>query len=172
MKSKYSSTFQVYLNSADALNGTDTTPHDMTFNLGSVYDTSPQLQRFADAPYCYVKVDYASIKDTLSGKGTVLIKMIKNLPNSLESASLSASNNLNLKSSNIIGVLPSGDSAFKSTTTSMDNTYVKCSNVFNGLTQIQLTDENGSALSLSDSKPAQILLCVYFEDDEQYYNII
>ena len=82
----------------------------------------------------------------------------------------------NLKTSNIIGIIPCETSGFKYSSGqagSQHNTYVKCSNIFSGLSQVQLSDENGSLLTgLSNTKPAQILLSVYFEDEEQYYNKI
>ena len=37
------------------------TPHNLDFNFSSVYDNAPALQRYADAPYCDIKVKYFQI---------------------------------------------------------------------------------------------------------------
>ena len=55
--------FSVYLDSGDALSGS-TTPYRTVFNLGSVYNFAPQAEKYANEPYCYVKVSNFSIKYT------------------------------------------------------------------------------------------------------------
>ena len=63
--------FDIIIYSEDAFNNVWTgtpattlstsTPYDLQFNFGSVYDTIPAIQRYADAPYCYITVSYTHL---------------------------------------------------------------------------------------------------------------
>lgn len=172
MRSEY---FEVYLNSAKSLSGS-TTPHICRYNLGSVYDFTPHLQRFSNAPYCYVKVKYFSVEETASNfnsadVGTILIKIDNALPNSLETQSISTSNNKNLQQSNIIGIVPTSIAKNTYSSNTFDNDFIKSPNIFNGDITITLTDQDGANITLTGSKPYVMLLCVMFEDNPDNYNI-
>ena len=163
--------FKIFLNSANAINGTDATPDLMTFNMGSVYENANQLQRFQDSDYCYVKVDYCSIEDALSGVVNVLINLNGvALPNSLSSKALSTTNFHNVATTQLIGLMPTGNTGFTYSSSTFDNTYTKVSNIFNGVKQFQLTDQDGGALSLNASKLVELLLSVYYPTNPSHFN--
>tara|TARA_R110001592_G_scaffold77531_1_gene233315 strand:- start:3461 stop:4012 length:552 start_codon:yes stop_codon:yes gene_type:complete len=163
--------FKIMLNSANAINGTDDTPNLMTFNMGSVYENANQLQRFQEADYCYVRVDYCSIEDALTGVGNVLINLNGvALPNSLSSKVLSTTNFHNVATTQLIGLMPTGNTGFTYSSNTFDNSYTKVSNLFNGMKQFELTDQDGTAITLNSSKPVELLLSVYFPTNPTYFN--
>jgi hypothetical protein len=161
--------FEIWLNSADAINGA-TTPHNCSFNLGNVNDFVPNAYIFANANYCYVKVKYFSVEETVTnfntaGTGTILIEINGALPNSLRSNNIGTTNPRNTGLSDIIGVIPTGigDNTYSSTT--FDNDFVKSPNIFNGELNIRLKDQDNAPITLTVSKPWCMLLCVAFEKD-------
>lgn len=167
--------FEVFINSANAVDGS-TTPHTARYNLGSVYDYAPALQRYADAPYCFVKVKYFSVVETTANfatadVGTILVKIDTALPNSSMTNTISTSNPKNMIQSNIIGVVPTSSTKNTYSSTTYDNDFVKCPNIFKGDITINLTDSDGTAISLTGSKPYHMLLCVAYKDNPNDYNI-
>ena len=161
--------YEVFLNSADAINGSST-PHSCRFNLGSVYDFVPNANIYQTAPYCYAKVKYFSVEETTSAfnsanTSTILIELNGGLPNSIRSNTISAGNPKNMLQSNIIGLVPTSvaDSTYSSNT--FDNDFVKCNNILNGDINIDLKDQDGVPLLLTASKAWVMLICIAFEKE-------
>jgi hypothetical protein len=166
--------FEVWLNSADAMDGSST-PHATKFNLGSCYDFIPNSYRFQGANYCFVKVKYFTVEETASAFNTantttILVEINGALPNSVRSNNISTSNGKNMLQSGIIGVVPTSmaDATYSSST--YDNDFVKCNNIFNGDIHINLKDQDGTFIALTGSKAWSMLLCVAFEKENDLIN--
>ena len=178
--------FDIILKSRDALGNTyntatppvitASTPHNLDFNLGSVYDTAPALQRYADSPYCDVKVKYFSIDETKANFNTnacitIQVKLNIGLPQALETKRIEGLNQMNCITSQTIGVLPTGlDSATYGDST-YDNEFVKSSNIFKGIVNIKLDDQDDEPLDfLNKSMPYFMVLCVRFRKNPDLFN--
>ena len=167
--------FEVFLNSADAIQGSST-PHSCRFNLGNVNDFVPNAHIYQNANSCFVKVKYFSVEETTANfasanVGTILVEMGGALPNSARSNTISQSNPKNMLQSNIIGIVPtsSTDNTYSSNT--FDNDFVKSGNILNGDIVINLKNQDSSSLSLTGSKAWVMLLCVAFEKEPELKNI-
>lgn len=144
-----------------------------TFNVGSVYDNAPELQRYADAPYAYIKLDYfnSNKTDYASTAHTVCCSINNNFPSSLQSVALGSGYNSNLKSSQVFGLIPlnqnnNNKSILKE---SYVNSLVRIANPFRGDITIKFT-LNGLSTPVSMVDTNWLLqLCVYFADDEELY---
>ena len=166
--------FEVFLNSADAIQGS-TTPHSCRFNLGNVNDFVPNAHIYQNANSCFVKVKYFSVEETSSAFntaniGTILIEMAGSLPNSARSNTISQANPKNMLQSSIIGIVPTSaaDNTYSSNT--FDNDFVKSGNILNGDMVINLKHQDGGFLSLDASKAWVMLLCVAFEKQNSLLN--
>ena len=149
--------FEVFLNSADANQGS-TTPHTTIFNLGSINDFVPNSHLYQNADYCYVKVKYFVVEETLANfntanVGTILIEMGSAMPNSVRSEEISTSIGSNTYSS-----------------TRYENDFVKAGNILNGDIVINLKDQDNVSLTLTASKAWCMLLCIGFEKQAQLKN--
>lgn len=162
--------FRIYLNSENAINGSST-PANCSFNIGSVYENAPALERYAEMPYCYVKVSYFSILKDFSSNATstLLVKINCPQPNSIESKTLGAGYNKNITSSNILGLIPTGKTASTYSNSQYDNTYVCVSNIFKGDINITLCDQASDIITLTSSEDWEMLLEIYFEDEMKIY---
>ena len=163
------------------------------FNIGSVYDLAPALQRFADAPYAFIKVNYfsSSKRDYATGTAnspnsytSLLLHLNTNLPNSIQSRNL-AQGYHNVMTSDVIGIVPlnlpaPGSNQVAVLSDSFSNSMVKCSNPFKGNVRIQLTYDNGDtvvqtgsetvgALTVEQAKPWLMSLTITFADDPNLY---
>ena len=163
--------FELFLNSSNAMTGSST-PHSTTFNLGSVYDFAPNAYKYQNADYCFVKVKYFSVEESVStftsaNISTILVEMNGALPNSSRSYSI-ANSNKNMGQSNIIGIVPTSatDSTYSSNT--FDNDFVKCNNILNGNITINLKDQDNGFLTLTGSKAWVMLICVAFEKEGDF----
>ena len=162
--------FSVYLNSVFTPQAS--TPYRTVFNLGSVYNFAPQAEKYANEPYCYVKVSYFSIKYTASQANTddvsnILISINSTLPNSSTNV-INQTDGVAMNQSGIIATIPVGASNYSYSNVDYDNEMVKCANVFKGDLQIELLDQEGTLMSseLGVSNPFSIMLCVYFENKD------
>ena len=178
--------FDIILKSKDALGNTynnavppvitASTPSNLDFNLGSVYDTAPALQRYADSPYCDVKVKYFQIDETkanfdTSNSITIQVKLNIGLPQTLESKRLTATNQNNVNTSRTIGVISTGLTTATYGDTTYDNEFVKSSNIFKGIVNIQLTNQDDVLLSdLDKDTPYFMVLCVRFHKNPMLFN--
>ena len=163
--------FELIINSKDNLDGTSAYP-TARYNFGSVYDNAPSLQRYADAPYCYIKMSYFSVKETATafqsgGIGSLLIRLQGALPNQMETITLAQGQNSNLTQGNIIGVMPTGASGFCYSANSYNGEYVKCPNIFSGIRAITITNQDGALYALDSSEHYFMVLKVAFEMDEE-----
>ena len=162
--------FSVYLDSADALSGAST-PYRTVFNLGSVYNFAPQAEKYANEPYCYVKVSNFSIKYTASQANTddisnILVSINSTLPNS--ATNVYNSDGVAMNQSGIIATIPTGAANYSYSNVDYDNEMIKCSNIFKGDLQIELLTQEGVVMAseLSGSNPFCMTLCVYFENNK------
>lgn len=159
--------FEIFLNSDDAISGSST-PHACSFNLGSVNDFVPNMYMYQNSNYCFVKVKYFSVKETKANfttatVDTILIEMGGSLPNSVKSDSLTQSNPKNMIQSNIIGLVPTDLETNTYSNITYENDFVKSHNIFNGVININLKDQDLVSLTLTGSKSWTMLLCVAFE---------
>ena len=142
--------FQVYLNSEDALrktgNGTV-----CSYNLQSVLDQAPSAQDFSKETVCMIKVLYFTISQvaatatngwTAQGVSTVQIRMTNAYPNNIETYPLEGQGTRPIITSNIIGVVPVGNTTYTYSNEYYDNSWVSCANPLRGETTITLTDQD------------------------------
>ena len=147
--------FQVYLNSADAVrksgNGTV-----CSFNLQSVLDQAPAAQDFAKESVCMIKVLYFTISQIAGtatygwdaqGVSTVQIRLNNAYPNNIETNPITAANSRSVISSDIIGVVPVGNSTFTYSNQYYDNHWVSCGNPLRGEITITLTDQDATPIT-------------------------
>lgn len=155
------------------------TPYDLQFNFGSVYDTIPAIQRYADAPYCYIKVKYFQIKETpaqftTNGIYTLKVELNSSLPQTIQSYRTAITNqpiNIGLQSSRVISVIPTGSVSATYGDSTYDNEYVKCPNIFRGMTNIQLKKQDNSlATHLDKTNPYFMVISVGFNIDPELFN--
>ena len=136
------------------------TSNKTTFNIGTVLAQAPNAQELENAPVCLIKDIIGSIKCK-----QYQIRLNNQYPNNIETRPKSSiSNNPNIQSSNIIGVLPTGDTSYTySDFNSNPNDYVAIANPFRGQIQITLTNQNGTTLSNASTqdKKWSMMLCVY-----------
>jgi hypothetical protein len=166
--------FNVILSSNRATIGS-ATPANCQYNMGTVYNNAPALQKYEQADSCFVKVANFSIKYSAStaevdDTSNILIKISSSLLNTLDNLN---STQPNLENSRIIGSIPTGASSYTYSNVDYDNDYVKVSNIFKGLLSIELTDQAGADLTdaLSSSNPYTLELSVMYEDNEDNNNI-
>ncbi len=157
--------FNLYLNSKQSIEGASTDPANLTFDLGSAHQNMPLLSQYTDLAYCYVKMSYMAIghnANNLSTHSTILIEM--NSPQPCGAKTQTAGSGL--VSSNIIGLLPIPvlSNHFFSNRDTYENEFVKVSNIFKGLVNIKLKQEEGTQLSLLTSNNYEMLLRVYFDE--------
>ena len=161
--------FQIYINSADNLDSS-TYINNLNFDIGSCWEAMPLLEQHANTTYCYVRVAYFSIKYTSTewkadGTSTILIKINTPQPSGAETKSVS-SGNKNVISSNIIGVIPTGNTNNSYSDSNFENSWVCCSNIFKGSINIKLHRQDGSSITaISSSNPYEMVLEVMFEDE-------
>ena len=142
-----------------------------TFNIGTVLAQAPNAQELENAPVCLIKVKYFHIERTSAQFTTdevsaVQIRLNNQYPNNIETqpSENQFSNRPNTLSSNIIGVLPTGDTTYTySDFNSNPNDYVAIANPFKGQIQITLTNQSGTTLSNASTqdKKWSMMLCVY-----------
>jgi hypothetical protein len=161
--------FDIFLYSEDKASGT---PSRANFSFAST-GFSTDLSQFVNYHTCYVKLKYFAIDaaaSTLISSNANLHTIRFNidtasLPHSFSSNAISANNSANLLATRTIGLVPISNPAATYLSTDFENNYVRSSNIFSGDTTIVLTDQSGTALTLTDKKwTAQ--LCVYFDDEE------
>ena len=178
--------FDIILKSKDALGNTyntatppvitASTPYNLDFNLGSVYDTAPALQRYADSPYCDVKVKYFVIDETASNFDTqniltLQIKLNIGLPQTLETKRIADGNQMNCITSQTIGVVPTGVTTATYGDSTYDNEFVKSSNIFKGIVNVSLYDQDDiECVSLDKAHPYFMVLCVRFHKNPNLFN--
>lgn len=165
----FTNEFSVYLNSAQALTG-PTTPKNCIFSIGSVLNQAPNIQNFQNCAYCKITLKYFSVFQTATqfkadGVTTLLIKLATaQQPNSIESVSVAGGQNSNFITSNIIGVVPTGNSDATYSNGDYDNSPFVISNPFSGDLHIIITDESGDAdtPTITATDPWECILHIEF----------
>ena len=157
--------FNLYINSKHSIEGASVQTNSLTFDLGSAHQNMPLLSQYADLAYCYVKLSYMAIghnANNLSSFSTLLVEMNSPQPCGMRTNTSGG----NLVSSNIIGLMPlaTGSSHFFVNRDDYENEFVKVANIFKGLVNIQLKNEDGELLNLFASNNYEMLLRVYFDD--------
>tara|TARA_R110002020_G_scaffold474331_1_gene705345 strand:- start:3790 stop:4383 length:594 start_codon:yes stop_codon:yes gene_type:complete len=177
-KEDFSNHFQIYLNSADATTGA-ATPANMKFDIGSVLSQAPNIQNFQDCAYCKITLAYICIEQTTAhfqGVATSTLKVkLGNLtyPNNIETQTLTARDytganriaqvNSNFKTSDVIGVVPVGNTNVVYCNNDYDNSPVVIQNPFSGSLNVLITDQDDLApFTLDGTTPVNMLLKVEF----------
>jgi hypothetical protein len=75
-----------------------------------------------------------------------------------------------MKQSNIIGIVPTSIDKFSYSSNTFDNDFVKCNNILNGDITINIKDQAGAFITLTGSKPWNMLICVAFEKKPELLN--
>ena len=166
--------FLIYLNSVNSQQ--NTTPSNMSFNIGSVLGQAPNIINFEKQAYCKIKVRYFSIKRTAAQLttadiSTLLINMMISHPNSIRSTSMTSTEPSNVRTSNIIGVVPTKNTVSTYSNSEYDNDYVYVANPFIGDISIQILDQDYTEFTgLDQTMPVEMLLEVCFDDDPAIVN--
>ena len=174
--------YYLYINSDDNITG-NVNCKNINFNMDSILQSAPNRQYIENQAYCYVKLCYFAIDlaPNNANIGTTTTIQVRvggvNFPNTFETQALSSSNNYNLMSSNILGVIPTGreeatnfNSLYLYSNVDYDNTYVVMGNIFKGQLNIQLTDQDGTILAdnLTNNKSYNMKLEIYFPEDPDF----
>ena len=166
---KTQNVFLIYLNSVNSQDAA--TPSNMNFNIGSVMGQAPNLINFQKQAYCKIKLRYFSIKRTAAQLttadiSTLLVNMNISHPNSIRSTTMDANEPFNTRSSNIIGVVPTKNTASSYSNEYYDNDYVYVANPFVGDINIQILDQDHTEYTgLNNTMPIEMLLEVCFDDN-------
>lgn len=166
--------FLIYLNSVNSQDAA--TPSNMNFNIGSVMGQAPNLINFQKQAYCKIKLRYFSIKRTAAQLttadiSTLLINMMIPHPNSIRSTTMDANEAQNVRTSNIIGVVPTKNTASSYSNEYYDNDYVYVANPFQGNINIQILDQDHTEYTgLDNTMPVEMLLEVCFDDNPAQVN--
>ena len=156
--------FNVFLNASDCL--AQVPSNTCRFDIGSILAQAPNAEELENAGTCLIKVKYFSIERsaaqfTTDDVSLIQIRLVNQYPNNIEST-LQTTKNKNMISSNIIGVVGTGNTDYTySDFQSNPNDYVAIANPFKNQIEIQLTDEDGTALVNVSNKEWVLWLCVY-----------
>ena len=154
---------------------TNTDNSKCSFNLGSVLDQTPNAQNFQNETDCLIKVKYFSIERTAAEFTTAVIQTVQIrsnviLPNTIESQ-FQTTGIPNMGSSNILGVIPVGNTTYTYSDLQNNPNDWKCSsNPFRGQVEITITDSNGTQLNILNHKNWYMVLCVYFAKTDKINN--
>ena len=154
---------------------TNTDNSNCSFNLGSVLDQTPNAQNFQNETDCLIKVKYFSIERTATEFKDALIQTVQirsniTLPNTIESQ-FQTTGIPNMGSSNILGVIPVGNTTYTYSDLQNNPNDWKCSsNPFRGQVEITITDSNGTQLNILNHKNWYMVLCVYFAKTDKINN--
>ncbi len=174
--------YYLYINSDDNNIGA-TNCKNINFNMDSILQSAPNRQYIENQAYCYVRLCYFAMDispdDTNIGTTTTIQLRVGGtiFPNTFETSPLSATNQFNLGSSNILGIIPSGrqdatdfNNIYLYSNVDYDNTYVVMGNIFKGQLNLQLTDQDGTLLAdtLTNNKSYNIKLELYFPEDDNF----
>ena len=176
--------YYLYINSDDNNIGA-TNCKNINFNMDSILQSAPNSQYIENQAYCYVRLcyfamDLAPNNANIGTTTTIQLKVGGAIfPNTFETSPLSATNNYNLGSSNILGIIPTGrqdatnfNNVYLYSNVDYDNTYVVMGNIFKGQLNLQLTDQDGALLAdtLTNNKSYNIKLELYFPEDDNFNN--
>jgi hypothetical protein len=172
--------YYLYINSDDNATGA-TNCKNINFNLDSILMSAPNRQYIENQAYCYVKLCHFAMDispDAITTQTTIQVRVGGvNFPNTFETQPLTTTNNYNLMSSNILGIIPTKaiDSNhyyidYLYSNPDYDNTYVVMGNIFKGQLNIQLTDQDGTVLAdtLTNNKSYNMKLEIYFPENKQF----
>jgi len=154
---------------------TNTDNSKCSFNLGSVLDQTPNAQNFQNETDCLMKISYFNIERTAAQFTTALVNVLQIrsnvvLPNTIESQTEGVGLS-NMGSSNILGVIPVGNTTYTYSDLQNNPNDWKCSsNPFRGQVEITITDSNGTQLNILNHKNWYMVLCVYFAKTDKINN--
>lgn len=146
------------------------------FNIGSVLDQTPNAQELENETECLIKINYFNIERTSAEFTTANVNIIQIrsniiLPNTVESQPAREGYN-NMGSSNILGVIPVGNTTFTySDFQTNPNVYKSSANLFKGQIEINLTDQDGTPLTILQHKEWYMIMCIYFPKTNKINNL-
>ena len=105
---------------------------------------------------------------------TLKVELNSSLPQTIQSYRTAITNqpiNIGLQSSRVISVIPTGSVSATYGDSTYDNEYVKCPNIFRGMTNIQLKKQDNSlATHLDKTNPYFMVISVGFNIDPELFN--
>ena len=147
-----------------------------SFNIRSVLDQTPNAQKLENETECLMKISYFNIERTAAQFTTALVNVLQIrsnvvLPNTIESQTEGVGLS-NMGSSNILGIIPTGDTTFTySDLQNNPNEFKSSANIFKGQLEITLTDQNGTQLNILNHKDWYMIICIYFPKTENVNNL-
>lgn len=170
--SQYNNVFTIYLKSDDATS-VNTTYNRFSFNIGDLLNqTASNSSNYNDRAFCNVKVRYVDIKETeahfqAANVSTILIEINNGCPNNIKTVEGQAAS-----SSNIIAYIPTKNTHNTFSNRDYDNQPVIMNNMFNGIININLLDQDEGDITLTAAKKFYLVLEVEFMDKPENTNIV
>jgi len=161
--------FNILLRSANSENAA--TPQSCNFNLGSVLQNAPNLINFQNQSYCKIKVRYFAIKaTTAAGQPLVDVSNIEiriNTPNPNTLQSAASTEQFQIVSSSLIGIVATENAATTYTNDYYDNEYFYIANPFQGTINISLHNAVSGVdiTGLDAGNPYVLLLEVCYDNN-------
>lgn len=168
---QYNNVFSIYIKSDDATS-VNTTFNRYSFNIGDLLSqTASNSSNYNDRAFCNVRVRYFDIKETeahfqATNVSTILIEMNNGCPNNIKTATGQAAS-----SSNIIAYIPTKNDHNTFSNRDYDNSPVIMNNVFNGIVNINLLDQDEADITLTAAKKFYLVLEIEFNELPQNTNI-
>jgi len=168
---QYNNVFTIYIKSDDSTS-VNATFNRHTFNIGDLLaQTASNSSNYNDRAFCNVKVRYFDIKDTVANftaanVSTILIEINNGCPNNIQTVDGDSAMN-----SSIIATVPTGSTANVYSNSEFDNSPVIMNNMFNGIININLLDQDGGDITLTAAKKFYLVLEVEFMDKPENTNI-
>ena len=161
--------FNILLRSANSEDAA--TPASCDYNLGSVLQNAPNLINFQNQAYCKIKVRYFSIEaTTAAGQPLVDVNDIEiriNTPNPNTLQSAASTEQYQIVSSSLIGIISTENAATTYGNEYYDNDYFYIANPFQGTLNISLHNAvSGVALTgIDNTNPYVLLLEVCYDNN-------
>ena len=169
---QYNNVFTIYVKSSDATS-VNATFNRYSFNIGDLLaQTASNSSNYNDRAFCNVRVRYFDVRDTVANfsaadVSTILLEMNNGCPNNIKTVDGQAAN-----SSNIIATVPTGSTNNVYSNSEFDNSPVIMNNVFNGIVNINLLDQDEADITLTAAKKFYLVLEIEFNELPQNTNVV
>jgi len=168
---QYNNVFTIYVKSDDATS-VNATFNRFTFNIGDLLaQTASNSSNYNDRAFCNVRVRYFDVKETeanfkAANVSTILIEMNNGCPNNIKTVDGQSAN-----SSNIIAVVSTESDDNTYSNMYFDNYPVIMNNMFNGIININLLNQDEGDITLTAAKKFYLVLEIEFNELPQNTNI-